>query len=45
MKDEHVYTRHLMMTAGVLSTAPLVAIFVLGQKKFINGIALSGIKG
>ena len=45
MREEHVYTRHLMMTAGVLSTAPLIAIFVLGQKKFINGIALSGIKG
>ena len=45
MRDEHVYTRHLMMTAGVLSTAPLILIFVLGQKRFINGIALSGIKG
>ena len=45
MREEHFYTRHLMMTAGVLSTAPLIAIFVLGQKKFINGIALSGIKG
>ena len=45
MRDENVIMRHLTMTAGVLATTPLIAMFVFGQKKFINGIALSGIKG
>lgn len=44
MRGEYVYTKHLTMTAGVLATLPLILTFAIGQKKFIGGIALSGIK-
>lgn len=45
MRDEHTVPRHLMMTAGVISTFPLILTFAVGQKKLIESMALSGIKG
>ncbi len=45
MRDEHTVARHLMMTAGVISTFPLILVFAFGQKKLIESMALSGIKG
>jgi multiple sugar transport system permease protein len=35
----------MMMTGSVLSVLPIVVIFLIGQRSFIEGIATSGIKG
>lgn len=43
--DNVIDSRHLQMTAGTLAVLPLVIAFLVGQKYFINSIALSGIKG
>ncbi|MBC7237100.1 MAG: carbohydrate ABC transporter permease [Chloroflexi bacterium] len=37
--------QHLLMAASVMSTAPLVILFFAAQKYFVQGIALTGIKG
>lgn len=34
----------LIMAASVLSTAPMILVFVLGQKSLIEGIAITGLK-
>jgi multiple sugar transport system permease protein len=36
---------HLLMAAGMVVTTPLVVIFFLAQRQFIEGITFSGIKG
>lgn len=36
---------NLMMAAAAVATIPPIIIFILGQKHFIEGVALSGIKG
>ena len=36
---------HLIMAACVLSMLPVIIIFFLGQRYFVQGIAMSGIKG
>ncbi|MBW8806714.1 MAG: carbohydrate ABC transporter permease, partial [Catenulisporales bacterium] len=35
----------MMMTGSVLSVLPILVIFLLGQRYFIEGIATSGMKG
>jgi multiple sugar transport system permease protein len=35
----------LIMTGSVLSVLPIAAIFLLGQRYFIEGVATSGLKG
>lgn len=35
----------MIMTGSVLSVLPIVIVFLLGQKQFIEGIATSGMKG
>ena len=35
----------LIMTGSVLSVVPIAAVFLLGQKYFVQGIATSGLKG
>jgi multiple sugar transport system permease protein len=35
---------HLIMAGSVLVTVPLVIIFFLGQKSFVKGISMSGLK-
>ncbi|MBX3012462.1 MAG: carbohydrate ABC transporter permease [Caldilineaceae bacterium] len=37
--------RHLLMAACVLSMLPVILIFFLGQRFFVQGIVMSGIKG
>lgn len=37
--------QHLLMASSVLSTAPLILLFMLSQGYFVQGIALTGIKG
>ena len=36
---------NLLMAAAVIVTIPVLIVFILAQKQFIEGIALSGIKG
>lgn len=36
---------HLMMAVALLSILPVLVIFFFGQKTFVQGIALTGIKG
>lgn len=36
---------HLLMAACILSMLPLIIIFFLGQRFFVQGIVMSGIKG
>jgi multiple sugar transport system permease protein len=35
----------MIMTGSVISVVPIVIVFLLGQKQFIQGIATSGLKG
>lgn len=37
--------QHLLMAACVLSMLPVITIFFLGQRFFVQGIVMSGIKG
>lgn len=37
--------QHLLMAACILSIIPVVTIFFLGQRFFVQGIVMSGIKG
>jgi len=37
--------QHILMTASVLSMIPVITIFFLGQRFFVRGIVMSGIKG
>ncbi|RLT38613.1 MAG: carbohydrate ABC transporter permease [Chloroflexi bacterium] len=37
--------RHLLMAACILSMIPTIALFFLGQRYFVQGIVMSGIKG
>ena len=35
---------HLLMAASVMATVPLLVVFFLAQRKFIEGVALTGLK-
>jgi len=37
--------QHLLMAACILSIIPVIVIFFLGQRFFVQGIVMSGIKG
>jgi len=37
--------QHLLMAASVMTTAPLIVLFFAAQQYFVQGIALTGIKG
>ncbi|MEZ4620519.1 MAG: carbohydrate ABC transporter permease [Caldilineaceae bacterium] len=37
--------QHLLMAACILSILPVITIFFLGQRYFVQGIVMSGIKG
>ena len=36
---------HLLMAGSVLSILPILAVYVIAQKYFVQGIALTGVKG
>ena len=36
---------HLLMAASMLVVAPVLVLFVVAQRYFVEGIALTGIKG
>ena len=44
LQGENTTQFHLLMAASVMSTLPMIMMFVIGQKYFIAGIALTGIK-
>ncbi|MCB0096734.1 MAG: carbohydrate ABC transporter permease, partial [Caldilineaceae bacterium] len=37
--------QHLLMAACVMSMIPIIVIFFVGQRFFVQGIVMSGIKG
>jgi multiple sugar transport system permease protein/sn-glycerol 3-phosphate transport system permease protein len=36
---------HLLMAAAVIMTIPVILIFFIGQRSFVRGVVMSGIKG
>ena len=44
-KSEHGAEYGMLMAASTMMTLPVVAIFFLAQKYFIQGVTLTGIKG
>ena len=36
---------HLLMAASMMTTAPLIVLFFIAQRYFVQGIALTGLKG
>jgi ABC-type glycerol-3-phosphate transport system permease component len=38
-------TDHLLMATCVMATAPIITLFFLAQRYFVQGIVMSGIKG
>ena len=45
IKGAYDTKNNLLMAAGVMVTIPCVAVFAIGQKQFIEGVAATGIKG
>lgn len=45
IKGAYDTKNNLLMAAGVMVTIPCVAVFAIGQKQFIEGVATTGIKG
>ena len=41
---EHFTRNNWLMAAAMLATTPLIVIFIIFQKRFIEGVALTGIK-
>lgn len=44
-QGQHSTDYPLLMAGAVMATLPIIILFVFGQRYFIKGIALSGIKG
>ncbi len=45
MQGQYITNYPVMMAGAVLAVLPLLILFVIFQKQFVEGIALSGIKG
>jgi multiple sugar transport system permease protein len=43
--EQYVSLTHLQMAGSVITTVPIILVFFAMQKQFIQGIALSGVKG
>ncbi|MBI2525259.1 MAG: carbohydrate ABC transporter permease [Candidatus Rokubacteria bacterium] len=43
-KDQYFADWHLLMAAAVITSLPIFLIFLVGQRQFIKGVALSGLK-
>ena len=41
----YVTDYNLLMAASVLAILPMIIMYIIGQKHFIEGIAVTGIKG
>jgi multiple sugar transport system permease protein len=44
-QDSYTTDYHLLMAASVIVMVPVLIVFLLGQRYFVRGIALSGLKG
>jgi multiple sugar transport system permease protein len=44
-QDSYTTDYHLLMAASVIVMVPVLIVFLLGQRYFVRGIALSGMKG
>jgi multiple sugar transport system permease protein len=44
LQGQHATEYHLLMAASVMATVPMIIMFIVGQKNFISGIAITGIK-
>ncbi|MGI5917358.1 MAG: carbohydrate ABC transporter permease [Anaerolineae bacterium] len=44
-RSEWTQSTHLMMTATTISVIPLLIVFIVAQKHFVQGVVLSGFKG
>ncbi len=44
-KDEYVTSYNLLMAAALIGLLPTYSVFLVFQRQFVEGIALSGIKG
>lgn len=44
-RNEYTQSTHLMMTATTISVIPLLIVFIVAQKYFVQGVVLSGLKG
>jgi multiple sugar transport system permease protein len=42
---QHSVEWHLLMAAAVMVMAPVILVFLLGQRYFVEGVLLSGVKG
>jgi multiple sugar transport system permease protein len=36
---------HLLMAVSVIMTLPVIILFFVGQRSFVRGVVMSGIKG
>lgn len=36
---------HLLMAASIIMTLPVIVLFFVGQRSFVRGVVMSGIKG
>jgi multiple sugar transport system permease protein len=43
--DETLPKDHLLMAGAMITTAPVLVIFILAQNYFVEGVVMSGIKG
>jgi len=43
--SQHYAQWHLLMAASVVMTAPIIVLWFLGQKTFVQGVTLTGVKG
>ena len=44
-QDSYTTEYHLLMAASVIVMLPVLIVFLIGQRYFVRGIALSGMKG
>ncbi len=44
-QDSYTTEYHLLMAASVIVMVPVLIVFIIGQRYFVRGIALSGMKG
>lgn len=44
LQGQHSTKNNILMTASVLGTLPILIVFIIGQRYFLDGIATSGMK-
>lgn len=42
--DESGTSWHLLMSASVMATLPLLIVFFFAQKQFVEGVSMTGLK-